>query len=248
MKLQSFKYTNSFYTININNNYFYYQFLGGSVVSVSLTSGNYDIDSLLNYLSVLLFGLFTFSYNESTMKITINSVSGITFSLVASSYNCFEVLGFDTEISTSYSASHTAPYLMNLMGIEVLHITVPNINLNSVGVKNQCKYNILDSVHVNAPKGESETYINYSNLMYKINENNINFLNIVILDQDMNIIDFNYIDWYINILFDFAYIPDLILPKSLQDINIENDHSMYDYLVAEERKNINDYLIQNKNI
>jgi hypothetical protein len=215
---------------------------------VQLTNGNYDIDSLLSYLSVLLTGIFTFSYNESTMKITINSVSGITFSLIAGSYNCLEVLGFDTEISTSYSASHLAPYLINLAGIEVLHITVPNINLNSVGVKNQCKYNILDSVHINAGKGESETYINYSNLMYKINECNITFLNIVILDQDMNIVNFNNIDWYINILFSFEYIPDLILPKTLNDINIENDHSMYDYLVAEERKNISNYILQNKNI
>jgi hypothetical protein len=182
------------------------------------------------------------------MKIEISSVSGITFSLIAGSYNCFEILGFDTETTTGYSSSHVAPYLINLSGIEVLHITIPNINLNSVGVKNQCKYNILDSVHVNVPKGESETYINYSNLMYKINENSINFLNIVILDQDMNIVNFNNIDWYINILFNFEYIPDLIIPKSLHDINIENDHSMYDYLVAEERRNISNYILQNKNI
>jgi hypothetical protein len=126
---------------------------------------------------------------------------------------------------------------MNLMGIEVLHITIPNLGLNSIGVKNKRKYNILDSVHVNAPKGESETYINYSSFQYKLMENSISLLNIVIFDQDFNIINFNNIDWYINIVFAFTYINDLVIPKTLKDVQIENDtRTMKELLIEEESR------------
>jgi hypothetical protein len=43
INLVSFKYTNSFYTINDNNNYFYYKFLSGSIVSIQLTRSNYTV-------------------------------------------------------------------------------------------------------------------------------------------------------------------------------------------------------------
>jgi hypothetical protein len=55
-------------------------------------------------------------------------------------------------------------YLLKLMGTEILQITVPNISLNSVGIKNKTRSSILDSIHVNNPKGETETYYNISNL------------------------------------------------------------------------------------
>jgi hypothetical protein len=70
-----FKYTNSFYTINDTNNYFYYKFLSGSITTVQLTKGNYDIDTFLTHLSTLLSGIFTFAYSDSTLKVTISSVS-----------------------------------------------------------------------------------------------------------------------------------------------------------------------------
>jgi hypothetical protein len=44
--------------------------------------------------------------------------------------------------------------MTNLIEAEVFHITVPNISLNSVGIKNKRKYSIFDPIYVNAPKGE----------------------------------------------------------------------------------------------
>jgi hypothetical protein len=234
VKLISFKYTNSFYTINNTNNYFYYKFLSGSITSVQLTNGNYNIDTFLNHLSSLLSGIFTFSYSDITLKPTISSVSLQTFILYTGSNNCFEVLGFDTVVSTSYNNIQIAPYIMNLIGTEVLHVTVPNISLNSVGVKNQTKYSILDSIHVNSAKGETETYYNISDFHYKISDNLITYLNIIIYDQNFNIVDFNNIDWYINIVFSFSYINNLVLPPTLTDIQ----PTMRDTIIEEERRNI----------
>jgi hypothetical protein len=87
IKLVSFKYTNSFYTINNINNYFYYKCLGGSITNFQLTNGNYNIDTFLNHLSSLLTGIFTFSYSNITLKPTISSVSLQTFILYSGSNN-----------------------------------------------------------------------------------------------------------------------------------------------------------------
>jgi hypothetical protein len=241
IKLVSFKYTNSFYTINDTNNYFYYKFLSGSITTVQLTKGNYDIDTLLTHLSSLLSGIFTFAYSDSTLKVTISSVSLQTFILYSNSNNCFEVLGFDTDVNTSfYNNIQVAPYLMNLIGTEVLHITVPNISLNSIGIKNKRKYSILDSIHVNAPKGEAETYYNISNFQYKISDNLITYLNIIIYDQNFNFVDFNNIDWYINIVFSFSYINNLVLPRTLND-GPDDKRTARDVLIEEEGRNLYEY-------
>jgi hypothetical protein len=130
---------------------------------------------------------------------------------------------------------------MNLIGTEVLHITtVPNISLNSIGIKNKRKYSILDSIHINAPKGETETYYNISSFQYKISDNLITYLNIIIYDQNFNVVDFNNIDWYINIVFSFSYINNLVLPRTLND-GPDDKRTARDVLIEEEGRNLYEY-------
>ena len=57
VSLDSFQFTNSFYTINENNRYFYYSYDAGFTFFVfTLTLGNYDIDTLLSYMNTLMNG------------------------------------------------------------------------------------------------------------------------------------------------------------------------------------------------
>jgi hypothetical protein len=110
-----------------------------------------------------------------------------------------------------------------------------------VGVKNKRKYNILDSIHVNCAKGETETYYNLSNFQYKINDLVIPYLNIVIYDQDFNIVDFNNIDWYINITISFSYSNELIIPPSLIT-NVDSGKTAREILIEEEKRNIYNFI------
>ena len=139
--------------------------------------------------------------------------------------------------------AHTAPYLMNLMSTEILHINIPNLNLNSIGLKNSRKYNILDSVHVTASPGEPQTYLNNHNFHYTLSENLITFLNINILDQNYNNVNFNSIDWYLNLCITFSYIPALVIPQTLHEYQdeFENNKTMKDELLEEELRNIVEY-------
>jgi len=241
VSLDTFQFTNSFYTINENNRYFYYSYDAGFTFFVfTLTMGNYDIDSLLLYMNTLMTGFFTFTYNTSTLKITITSSDNRPFRLIGkTTFNCFEVLGFDTSGTTSDTISCTSPYIFNLMSTQVLHITSPNININSVGVKNTRKYNILASIHVDSASGETQTYMNTYGFKYKISDYSIPFINICIHNQDFDVVNFNNIDWFLNITFSFVYKKEFILPQYLSNFSTDNSISV---LEREEDRNIMKYL------
>jgi hypothetical protein len=235
MALQSFKFTNSFYSINDNNCNFYYTLLEVKY-SFTVKLGNYNIISLLDYLNINI-PVLNFSYDESTLKVNISSTE--VFSIEISQNNILEILGFsdinDSVNNTYYSKlSHTAPYCLNMMGIQLLHICIPNISLKTVGVKNRRNYNILDTVHVSCAPGETQTYINNSNFRYKISDVDITFINILILDQDYNIVDFNNIDWFLKLSFEFTYKNQLIRPETLE--NKSND--MRKYIEEEQNRNL----------
>jgi hypothetical protein len=246
MALQSFKFTNSFYSINDNNCNFYYS-IGITKYKYIVRLGNYNIDSLIDYLNVNI-PILQFSYDESTLKVNITSTE--VFSIIIGTNNILEVLGYsdiNDSINNNFNSklSHDGPYCLNMIGVQVLHICVPNISLKSVGVKNRRNYNILDSIHVTSSPGETQTYINNSNFRYKVSDIDITFINIVILDQDFNIVDFNNIDWFLKLSFEFTYKNQLIRPETLEVRN--ND--MQKYILEEEQRNLNrkiDNLILNR--
>jgi len=234
---ESFQFTNSFYTINETNYKFIYKLLNGSAETVSVPYGYYDIDSLILKLNNLLTGIFTFSYNSLTYKTTITHNTGSQFILLddGNNTNIYETLGIDDSGYTTYSSSYTSPYLLNLISVKVIHICIPNINIKSISLKNTKKYNIIASIQVVSQFGSVQTYFNTSNFAYKIGDDVIPFVNVIILNQDFNPVNFNNIDWFLNLSFKFIYRKELQLPTSLQDY--QQDFTAKQELLAEEQRN-----------
>lgn len=249
----SFQFTNSFYTVNENNYKFIYKILNNSSVSISIPYGYYDIDSLLIKLNTLLTNVFIFSYDSLTFKINITHKTNLTFILLDDGFNnnIYELLGIHDEGFSIYTNSYTSPYILNLMSVQVLHICIPNINIKSISLKNTQKYNIIASVLVYAQFGSVQIY-NYNNSFeYLINDSIIPFINVLILDQDMNPINFNNIDWFLNLSFKFIYKKELSLPKTLLQYNNEIKHdvkeeiNMEEELILEEKRNYLKEIINN---
>jgi hypothetical protein len=243
VSLKSFSFTNSFYTVNDNNSKLYYTYDNTNVVTFSCNHGNYTIEELITYLNTALTGVFIFTYSLRTLKVTITSTSSIPFRLISNNKNknMYELLGFDDFITYSTLAtSYEAPYLFNMMGIQVLHVCLPNLSLESIGLKNTTKYNIIDSIQVTATSGETQTYFNDNNFKYKINDNNITFLEVVIYDQDFNLVDFNNIDWFINLTFQHMYQKPFMKADYL---NGDDTSATIALLLEEKRK-----LLQDMNI
>jgi len=218
----SFQFINSFYTINEYNCYFYYIKASNIQVieTVTIPLGNYNIKTLVSQLNNLI-PYLQFTYNASTSKITITSKDTVSsFKLVdidGKYLNIYETLGFDDWGTSIYDTSHTSPYLYNLITVQVLHICVTNLNLENVFVRNTQRHNILASIHIDSMFGNTQTYFNTSGYKYKISDPTTTFLNIVILDQDFNVVNFQNIDWFINIAFYFVTKKDVKLSTTLED-------------------------------
>ena len=181
--LESFQFTNSFYTINETNCNFSYN-IYSITQSFVITFGNYDIDSLIAYLNSNNNDL-VFSYSLSTLKITISSkIVNQFFLLVSISNNVYELLGFDdiqtplseVDVTENIVTIITAPYMFNLISVQVLHVCTSNIVINSYGLKNKTKHNIIGSVQVTASSGEVQTYT--SNFKNKISSDPITIISV----------------------------------------------------------------------
>lgn len=243
VSLESFNFTNSFYTVNAYNSKFYFSFsqTGIPYTTVTIGQGNYDIDSLIQTINsngVMQQNNMIAQYNSQFMKITMSSAQ--QFQLVNPfnhNLNMYELMGFDDFGSTEFSYNIRAPHVANLQSVQTLHVVAPNLNTASIGVKNTTRYSILGSIHVNSLPGELQTWSNTSGFKYKIQDTAITFINMIIYDQDFNIIDFNGIDWYANITFQPIYRPELRVPKYLEDMDTEN--MQYErYLREEEDRNL----------
>jgi hypothetical protein len=237
ISLKSFCFTNSFYTINQNNCYLYYTFDNIIIHAFLVELGNYNIDELITYLNAELLGIFTFSYNLKRLKVTILSTDNTPFRLCDGLSNINEMLGFDTEIPyTTLFIQFTAPYVFNMIGVQLLHICT-NINLESVQVKSYINYNILDTIQIICGKGETQSYSNSNSFCYKVKESNITNISISIYDQDFNVVNFNNIDWFININFNFVYEKKLIQAEYLYETTMKLEEARQ-LLIEQEKRNI----------
>ena len=220
LKIESFKFTNSIYNISIYSNIFYYGLASSSyaIQSVIIPRANYDINSLLVALNDALGGVgFIFTYNTKTMKITITNSQN--FYLYNSTYNMFKILGFANSVQMSVANTLTSTNIINLIGSQMLYLSLPNLSLNSYGVKkslNSASKSNVASIPVSAIQGDTQTYT--ATLMHKINDKTITFIEVRILDENGNEVNFNGVDWFLNISFIFSYNKEFRRPAYLTDI------------------------------
>ena len=239
VSLSSFKFTNSLYTVSTYNNtlYWYYD-VDQTRYSITLTTGCYDINSLCNEINKQFASAYYYmsiTYNSNNYTTTVTHSLGIKFILFAGSNNCLKLIGFDPINGTGYSyySTFTSPNCINLIPTQVLHIALPNLALKSLGAKGIKRYNIIDTIHVTAARGETDLYVNPSSFRYKINDTSITFLHIQLLDENYNLVNFNGVDWYIKLCFEFTYRNSLVLPEKL----IEHYDYMQPIIEQEEKRN-----------
>ena len=225
LKIESFKFTNSMYNVSIYSNIFYFGLAASSyaVQSVVITRSNYDITSLLVALNNIGNG-FVFVYDSKTMKITISNSQN--FYLYNSTYNMLKILGFTNKVQISASNALTSTNIINLIGSQMLYLSLPNLSLNSYGVKNSAnkasKSNVA-SIPVISIQGDTQTYV--SDLMHKINDKIITFIEVRIVDENGNEVNFNGVDWFLNVSFIFSYKKEYRKPTYLTDVQAAPDNT-----------------------
>lgn len=194
---------NAFYIINEYNN-----ILHTSFGTYNIPYGNYNANTLLAYLKSVFPVNIVMSFSNTNGKFTMTSTN-TTFSILGNS-NCGILLGFTSGLtysSTIISGINTLalPYPANLYGTKNIYVRLPQLVLDNLNTATKDKFTIC-----NIPKNVSPYgVILFENATgsYSVIKNDLKGLdtNLVIelLDDQMNYIDFNNIEWSITLQFDF---------------------------------------------
>lgn len=194
---------NSFYIVNEYNNV-----LHTSFGTYSIPYGNYNANTLMAYLKSVFPSNISISFSNSSGKFKFTSPN-TTFSILTDS-NCGILLGFTNKLtyaSTILGGINTLemPYPANLYGTKNIYVRLPQLVLDNLNTLTKDKFTIC-----NIPKNVSPySVILFENATgsYSVIKNDIKGLdtNLVLelLDDQMNYIDFNNIEWSITLQFDF---------------------------------------------
>ena len=191
----------SFYTINATNNtltYIYNVPTSTTKYTISIASVNYNASSLITALTT------AFTTNTIPMTISINKLTGkltftalLNYSFYQSSNSMMPVLGFsNTSTFTSASYILTAPYPLNLLGIKVISIKSAILAISAYTSETLGFSNTLATIPINVPSFDLVSHISNNDLdKHILRVKHIDAIDISLMDENENLIDFNNIDW-----------------------------------------------------
>jgi len=190
------------YMIDETNNTFnitFYTNAGPHQIDIILPYQNFTPLSLVDYLKTFLSSFYNFniSYNQFTYKIEMTSDYDIALNLTTSDFN--KLIGLDKKIYYSYN--NNKKIITNCINfnrpsyitINFKNITTTNLISNNPSIQS----NFIIPVGSKVNFGE---ILSYSKDIYDVsmivNDININYLDIVILDDNNNVFKNNNSDWY----------------------------------------------------
>ena len=179
----------SWYNINSNNNTLTITI--NSITTIyTITPSNYTIDSLTTYLNLIVTGMI-FSFNSSTSKYTItNSL----YDFVINASSSYKIFGQNKGIDLSSSSKILLfPNVVNLFSI-----TRINIKSSIIQTKNFDTYFgqgcLLSSIPVNDAQTGLLIYHNYNNFNNLFQNPSLDYIDLQLVDEIGNLIDFNDVD------------------------------------------------------
>jgi hypothetical protein len=201
LSLQNAVIPYSFYSINENNNVLY--FLSNSInTTITIDTGNYNINQLIDALKIQLGALYTITYNTIKNKITItNSTYEFT---IFSNGTLNKALGFSqTQNTVSISRTATSQDCVNLNSIRAINIDIdmPTYNINVAQKLNQ---NILATIPVITQPFGMINYINQNNFRINMYMNKMESIRIKLLDNANNLLNMNNVNYQLTLQIDIV--------------------------------------------
>jgi len=207
----------SFYIINELNDTIVMS-VSGVDIDIEVADGNYTgnnfITEFVAKTTAAFTNIITVTLSPTTGKLSITNtgVQIIAFSKKTTN-GLWELMGFDgsnTTITINPGDTFVLPFLLNLLGVNKLMLNsfaLATYNLDSANGGYSSTFFSLD---VNVPSYSLIQYQNNSNTYSILRTNNIDDIDIEILDQDLNSIDFNNQEWLLTLVINiFRYIPQM---------------------------------------
>ena len=186
-------------TIKINSTTYYFK------------QGNYNINTFITEWTNSIGAGWTLTYDSLTNKISFAYSSNFTFSDTINSL--FPIIGFQTgKVYSSSSNTLTSPFCFNFAGLSRINIKSSTFNLGNLDSYNKSKNRTLATIPISSIGNGYILYHNYTHYTNIFKNREISTIDINIMDDLRNFIDFNNVDWTICIQID-------ILSENVQSID-----------------------------
>lgn len=178
-------------------------------------------------------GKIRFLFNSTVDVSFFNNESYATNSMM-------NILGFNIDygVSDLYTTDFSPPYPANLLGVKNINVLSSALANTSLDSKSMTNNNLVRSINVDVPPYNLISFANTTGIYGRLKNKVISNIDIQLLDEYGNFIDFNNIGWCISIqimmtrklqivdtFFDRNYLANLTkLPVSKENIKENHDN------------------------
>jgi len=217
----------SFYIIEDTNNILTYT-QAGTTKTITITIGNYNGNQMVTALNT------GFTDNGSSVTASLNSQNGIlnfiitggeSYSFRQATSTIKKILGFTSNITSTTLI--TMPYQLNLLGKKKLFINSNHLRNNAYSSKSFSCVQTIATIPVDKAPYEMISYVSISDLEKNILFNkSIDTIDIQIVDENNDFINFQNIDWSITICLSIEKNDIVKLDYGLLNLSIENKNNI----------------------
>jgi hypothetical protein len=192
---------NSFYVVNYTNDVIVID-----SIAYTLPRGNYNVNTFMAQLLLLIPVGFGITYSSITTKFTFtNTTTDFTINGASALSTINKVVGLGTTDVTSTALTLTLPFVVNFLPLPRINFRSNFLKLNNYSSTDNSS-DIFLSLQNNAPQNSVINYINQTNSKNLIEEKNITSFVITVTDDFNRLINFNNVDWYMTIQIDMEYL------------------------------------------
>jgi hypothetical protein len=231
--------------------------------NVDIAKGMYNATSLLKYIQndlnaqmaydgltdadgVQMYSQFNYFSATGRFEIiilptTYTSYKQLLFDKVLQPNTVFYTLGLIDKYTTgseiaTYDPSYLSNYLINMLGVKKINVYSSALANTSLDSKTKSNNDLVRSINVDVPPYGLISFSNSTGIYGKFKNKRINNIDIRLLDENENFIDFNNVDWVMSIqiimtkkliiqdnYFDRNTLANLSLPKENQQTINKNE-------------------------
>jgi hypothetical protein len=228
----------SFYIIDETNNIFNYT-EASTPKTINIPVGNYNGNQMVTALNS------AFVSNGSSVVVSLNNSNGLLYFTISggvlytflSTSTIKSILGFDINISSTTQI--IMPYQLNLLGKKKLFINSYNLRNSAFSSKNFSFVQTIASVPIDQPPYNMINYTSAIDLEKIVLTNRaIDMIDIQIVDENNQFINFRNIDWSITLCLSLDKIDVEKLNYSLYNIPLNENNSIEKVKLSSDEKDL----------
>ncbi len=192
---------NSFYVVNYTNDVIVI-----NSIAYTLPRGNYNVNTFIAQLLLLIPAGFGITYSSITTKFTFtNTTVDFTINGGSSASTINSVIGLGTTDVTSVARTLTLPFVVNFLPLQRINFRSNFLKFNNYNSADNSS-DVFLSLQNNAPQNSVIYYVNQTNSQTLIEDRNITSFIITVTDDNNNLINFNNINWLLSFQIDIEYL------------------------------------------